>query len=180
LEAARSAPFHSSEVVFLSNCAFVTQVSEITINYTDCDQLSPASNRTAASFVTVPNYNYRLRSSEAGAQFSPPQYAFVSAQGNSSSPQCLVQFDIPFNVPSTVLLYYKLTNFFQNHRRYVQSYDWKQLRGDHRTVNDLKNGNCKPAATVDDKVIYPCGLIANSLFNGVFEPLPAFECCLTP
>ncbi|KAI9466050.1 transcription regulator [Lactarius psammicola] len=148
-----------------------SKVSEITINYTDCDQLSPASNRTAASFVTVPNYNYRLRSSEAGAQYSPPQYAFVSAQSNSSSPQCLVQFDVPFNVPSTVLLYYKLTNFFQNHRRYVQSYDWKQLRGDHRTVNDLKNGNCKPAATVDDKVIYPCGLIANSLFNDTFSNL---------
>ncbi|KAI9446611.1 transcription regulator [Lactarius indigo] len=148
-----------------------SKVTEITINYTDCDQLSPASNREASSFVTVPHYDYRLRSSEAGAQFSPPQYAFVAAQSNTSSPQCLVQFDIPFNVPSTVLLYYKLTNFYQNHRRYVQSYDWKQLRGDHRTVNDLKNGNCKPAATVDDKVIYPCGLIANSLFNDTFSNL---------
>ncbi|KAH9048526.1 transcription regulator [Lactarius hengduanensis] len=148
-----------------------SKVTEITINYTDCDQLSPASNGQASSFVTVPHYNYRLRSSEAGAQFSPPQYAFVAAQNDSSSSQCLVQFDIPFDVPSTVLLYYKLTNFYQNHRRYVQSFDWKQLRGDNRTVDNLKNGNCKPAATVGDKVIYPCGLIANSLFNDTFSNL---------
>jgi hypothetical protein len=150
-----------------------SKVTEITINYTDCDQLSPASNQQDAesNLVPVPSYNYRLRSSESGAQVSPPQYAFISAQDNSSSPQCIVQFDIPFNIPSTVLLYYKLTNFYQNHRRYVQSYDWKQLRGDHRTVNDLKNGNCKPAATVGNQVIYPCGLIANSLFNDTFSNL---------
>ncbi len=158
------------------------KVTEITINYTDCDQLSAASNRQAAegNLVTVPHYNYRLRSSEAGAQFSPPQYAFISAQDNSSSPQCIVQFDIPFNIPSSVLLYYKLTNFFQNHRRYVQSFDSRQLRGDHRTVSNLKNGNCKPAATVGDKIIYPCGLIANSLFNGMSTHCQSLALCLTP
>jgi hypothetical protein len=112
----------------------------------------------------VPNFNYRLRSSESGAEFSPPQYAFI----NATSPQCIVQFDIPFNVSSTILLYYKLTNFFQNHRRYVQSYDPKQLRGDARTFDNLKNGNCKPVATDGDKIVYPCGLIANSIFNGMF------------
>jgi len=119
----------------------------------------------------VPSYNYRLRSSESGAQFSPPQYALIAAPDNTTSPQCIVQFDIPFNVSSTVLLYYKLTNFYQNHRRYVQSYDWKQLKGKHRTSSDLKNGNCKPAAMVSDKIIYPCGLIANSLFNDTFSNL---------
>jgi hypothetical protein len=113
----------------------------------------------------VPNYNYRLRSSESSAQFSPPKYALISS--NTSSPQCIVQFDVPFNISSTVLLYYKLTNFFQNHRRYVQSYDPKQLVGDYRSFNDLKNGNCKPVATDGDKIIYPCGLIANSVFNGM-------------
>ncbi|KAI0295486.1 transcription regulator [Russula brevipes] len=154
------------------------KITEITIDYTGCDQLTPASDRQSAlsNLVTVPHFNYRLRSSESGAQVSPPQYAFIrsntssNASSNASS-QCIVQFDIPFNVSSTILLYYKLTNFFQNHRRYVQSYDPRQLKGDHRTVNDLKNGNCKPAATVGDKVVYPCGLIANSIFNDTFSNL---------
>jgi len=149
------------------------KVTEITIDYTGCDQLNPASSQQDAesSLVTVPNYNYRLRSSESHAQFSPPQYAFISASSNNSSPQCIVHFDIPFNVTPTVLFYYKLTNFFQNHRRYVQSYDPKQLNGEHRTVDNLKNGNCKPVATSGDKVIYPCGLIANSVFNDTFSNL---------
>jgi LEM3 (ligand-effect modulator 3) family / CDC50 family len=91
----------------------------------------------------------------------------VAAADSTSSPQCLIQFDIPFNISPSVLIYYKLTNFYQNHRRYVQSYDSGQLKGKHRTVNDLKNGNCKPLAVSGDQVIYPCGLIANSIFNGV-------------
>ncbi|KAI0005876.1 transcription regulator [Russula compacta] len=149
------------------------KVTEITIDYTDCDQLTPASSPQAAesSLVTVPHYSYRLRSSESSAQYSPPQYAFISASSDTSSPQCIVQFDIPFNVSSTILLYYKLTNFYQNHRRYVSSYDPDQLKGEHRTVNDLKNGNCKPAATNGNQVIYPCGLIANSIFNDTFSNL---------
>jgi len=148
------------------------KVTEITVDYTDCDQLTPASSREAAesNLATVPHFTYRLRSSESGAQFSAPQYAFVSPN-STSSPQCIVQFDIPFNIPSTVLLYYKLTNFYQNHRRYVQSYDPNQLKGKHRTVNDLKNGNCKPLAIDGDQVIYPCGLIANSIFNDTFSNL---------
>ena len=156
---------------FPTHCLSFAKVTEITIDYTGCDQLTPASTRQDAesSLVTVPNYNYRLRSSESDAQFSAPQYAFIAASSNTSSPQCIVQFDIPFNVTPTVLLYYKLTNFFQNHRRYVQSYDAKQLNGDRRTVNDLKNGNCKPVATNGDQVVYPCGLIANSVFNGTHD-----------
>jgi hypothetical protein len=129
----------------------------------------------------VPKYNYRLRSSQSGAQFSPPQYAFINSTSNSTSPQCIVQFDVPFNVSSTVLLYYKLTNFFQNHRRYVQSFDPKQLRGDFRSFSDLKNGNCKPVATVgDSQVIYPCGLIANSIFNGMDCHFRLVDGFLTP
>jgi len=149
------------------------KVTEITINYTGCDQLTPASSRQAAesNLVTVPHYSYRLRSSESGAQFEPPQYAFISASSNTTSPQCIVQFDVPFNITPTVLFYYKLTNFFQNHRRYVQSYDPKQLVGEHRTFDDLKNGNCKPTATDGDKIIFPCGLIANSIFNDTYTNL---------
>ncbi|KAN0124011.1 cell cycle control protein [Russula decolorans] len=154
------------------------KVSEITIDYSACDELTPAANLQAAesNLVRVPKYNYRLRSSQSGAQFSPPQYAFINSTSNSTSPQCIVQFDVPFNVSSTVLLYYKLTNFFQNHRRYVQSFDPKQLRGDFRSFSDLKNGNCKPVATVgDSQVIYPCGLIANSIFNDTFSNLTSLN-----
>ncbi|KAI0057105.1 Lem3/Cdc50 [Artomyces pyxidatus] len=151
-------------------------VTEITLDYSDCDTLTPAANRQAAesSLVTIPHYNYRLRSSESKASYQAPQYAFIqdpTITDVGAKSQCLVQFDIPFDIKPTVLMYYKLTNFFQNHRRYVQSYDPDQLKGEHRTVNDLKNGNCKPVAHTGDLVYYPCGLIANSVFNDTFSNL---------
>jgi len=49
--------------------------------------------------------------------------------------------------------------------------DADQLKGKHRTVDDLQNGNCKPVAVIDNKVVYPCGLIANSMFNDTFSNL---------
>ncbi|KAA1473128.1 cell cycle control protein [Dentipellis sp. KUC8613] len=151
-------------------------VTEITIEYTDCDTLTAQSSREDAqnNLVNVPHSTYRLRSSESKAQFSTPQYAFISNSSNSdvtARSQCLVQFDIPYDLDPTVLFYYKLTNFYQNHRRYVQSYDSDQLKGQHRSIHDLQNGNCKPVATANDRAIYPCGLIANSLFNDTFSNL---------
>ncbi len=43
-------------------------------------------------------------------------------------------------------MYYALTNFYQNHREYVDSRDDNQLRGDIGTVNSIKNpdSNCRP------------------------------------
>lgn len=148
-------------------------VTEMTIEYTDCDTLTPASSLQDAqnNLVNVPNFNYRLRSSESKATFSPPQYAFIPDNTTVNNGSCVVHFDVPFDIDPTVLLYYKLTNFFQNHRRYVQSYDSNQLKGDNRSIHDLQNGNCKPVATTENKVIYPCGLIANSLFNDTFTNL---------
>lgn len=78
-----------------------------------------------------------------------------------------MQFDIPYTLDHTVLLYYKMTNFFQNHRRYVKSIDLNQLKGQYVSPDDLDSGDCKPITSVGDKAIYPCGLIANSVFNGM-------------
>ena len=76
---------------------------------------------------------------------------------------CQLEFTIPDAIGPPVFLYYRLTNFFQNHRRYVKSFDAGQLSGQNNSVL----GNCPPLATNDtnQKTIYPCGLIANSIFN---------------
>lgn len=59
-----------------------------------------------------------------------------------------------------------VSNYYQNHRRYVNSIDTDQLLGAPRTASQVRGGDCKSAATSNDLPIYPCGLIANSLFNG--------------
>lgn len=62
-------------------------------------------------------------------------------------------------------MYYGLSNFYQNHRRYVKSRDDNQLRGN---LNAEPSSDCQPFAYLDgnlSKPILPCGAIANSLFS---------------
>jgi hypothetical protein len=63
-----------------------------------------------------------------------------------------------------VYMYYGLTNFYQNHRRYVKSRDDTQLLGQ---LSQNPSTDCHPFDKDTSNVaIAPCGAIANSLFNG--------------
>lgn len=53
------------------------------------------------------------------------------------------------NINAPVYVYYQLDNFYQNHRRYVKSKDSKQLMGQVRTVDDVKD-NCTPVVQNSD------------------------------
>lgn len=64
-----------------------------------------------------------------------------------------------------VYLYYELANFYQNHRRYVKSRSDKQLAGTFYTESSQLS-DCDPLRTLNGKLLNPCGLIANSVFNG--------------
>lgn len=79
---------------------------------------------------------------------------------------CSLIFEIPDNIGPPVFMYYRLTNFYQNHRRYVQSLNLQQLKGEAVKSEIIKGSPCDPL-TVDPngKPYYPCGLIANSMFN---------------
>lgn len=71
-----------------------------------------------------------------------------------------------------VLFYYKLTNFYQNHRRYAKSYNTDQLFGRAVPASAISSSDCIPITTeiVDgvEKPYYPCGLAPNSVFNDTF------------
>ncbi|KAJ7093117.1 cell cycle control protein [Mycena epipterygia] len=154
-------------------------VSEITLDYTECQNLTPSTNASLPSFSTMPSskFKYNLRSSDSKKSVTPPTWAFLDNTNNQSvtdvsdKKQCILQFDIPADIEPSVLLYYKLTNFFQNHRRYVKSLNSDQLKGKGVSNTTLESGDCKPLATLNGKAIYPCGLIANSIFNDTFTNL---------
>jgi hypothetical protein len=90
---------------------------------------------------------------------------------NSTRSYCTVLFNIPEDLQPTISFFYHLENFYQNHRRYVNSFNAKQLLGDAvdgRTIND---STCDPIAhdpLGTGKIVYPCGLVANSIFNDTF------------
>ncbi|KAK0168106.1 hypothetical protein PV327_001939 [Microctonus hyperodae] len=87
---------------------------------------------------------------------------------NNSTAFCICRenFTLPTNFYGDVYMYYGLTNFYQNHRRYVKSRDDNQLLG--RLTEDVSS-DCDPFAYLEisekKQTIAPCGAIANSLFN---------------
>ncbi|XP_011311300.1 cell cycle control protein 50A [Fopius arisanus] len=79
--------------------------------------------------------------------------------------QCNVDFRLVEDFKADVYMYYGLTNFYQNHRRYVKSRDDNQLLG---RLSDEVSSDCGPFAYSegnDSKPVAPCGAIANSLFS---------------
>jgi len=88
----------------------------------------------------------------------------TDASASAQPCKCDVTFELKEDWPKDVYMYYALTNFYQNHRRYVKSRDEKQLLGD---INKVPDDNCAPYNKIEgsELPVVPCGAIANSLFN---------------
>ena len=101
-------------------------------------------------------------------------------QFNVDTNGCIITFDIEEDMVAPIYVYYQLDNFYQNHRRYVQSRSDAQLRGEANANVD----DCVPMQTIKDATKFdstngvavetpaeynlnPCGLIANSMFNDI-------------
>ncbi|XP_064487843.1 cell cycle control protein 50A-like [Ornithodoros turicata] len=76
---------------------------------------------------------------------------------------CLEPFQLPQDIVAPVHMYYSLTDYYQNFRTYVQSRDDAQLLGKPCHVRY----HCAPYRREPHtrKCYYPCGSIANSIFN---------------
>ncbi|KAE9554122.1 hypothetical protein FO519_002659 [Halicephalobus sp. NKZ332] len=83
---------------------------------------------------------------------------------------CRIGLTVNETFEGDVYFYYGLTNYFQNHRRYLKSRNDKQLMGDLSSTSE-----CDPYDKVNTstgvKPIAPCGAIANSMFNDSFTLL---------
>lgn len=135
-----------------------TNVQDLVINYTDCQ-----AKANAQGFEEIPSkyvhYHFKRPVSVK------PQWKLDESDADTTV--CQVRFQVPNRIRHAIYLYYKLTNFYQNHRKYVESLDVLQLKGDAIDAGDLTT-NCNPLRESGTKAVYPCGLIANSLFNDTF------------
>ncbi|SPO21714.1 related to CDC50 - cell division protein [Ustilago trichophora] len=140
---------------------FAEQVNEFTLDYTQCST-APATPNQAQ--IPASKYDYQLHDKNT-SNFQSPTWSWDSA-----TKTCSLYFSVPSRLESSVFLYYKLTNYYQNHRRYVKSLDSDQLKGNDVAYNTIQGGTCKPVDVDPNtrKIIYPCGLIANSVFNDTF------------
>ncbi|CAG8633796.1 10805_t:CDS:2 [Ambispora gerdemannii] len=144
-------------------------VSEISIDYTYCQEQAPSS-QNFDNAIPLPDDSVEISFSQSNSTIEKAKW--ITYKMNMTLPEgatlevskCEIEFTIPAQLKPGVFLYYRLTNFFQNHRRYVKSFMANQLKGDAVGVAGLQN--CKPLATDSNgTIIYPCGLIANSMFN---------------
>ena len=71
---------------------------------------------------------------------------------------CGVKIIVPQDMEPPIYMYYKLTNYYQNHRRYVRSRDDLQLRGDdpsQNTIDGLETA-CSYHFATNGSIINPC------------------------
>lgn len=115
-------------------------------------------------------------------QAAPPETGINQWKYDTTTKQCSIQFQVPKVMNAPVYIYYRLTNFYQNNRKYVKSFDLKQLNGEALLdvatecdplgkvtlpVDVMENNEIVKSST--GAVYYPCGLIANSLFSDLIE-----------
>ncbi|XP_041972284.1 apyrase-like [Aricia agestis] len=115
---------------------FSDEVKEHVIDYTDCVN---EDNITCAQFIK---------------------------ENNMETCVCQIPFNLTEDFMGDVYFYYGLSNYYQNHRRYVKSRDDNQLLG---RLSLTPSSDCEPFAYAEEdgklKPVAPCGAIANSLFN---------------
>jgi hypothetical protein len=163
--------------IYLGFGAYLTwlayTVRDIRIDYTNC------KNEANNKWGTLDPKYITAHFSQTESTYDPYEAKWMTerlkVQGKGFEGErdfCRIKFNIPEELKPTISFYYNLENFYQNHRRYVNSFNAKQLLGDAvdgRTIND---STCDPIAydpRGSGKIVYPCGLVANSLFNDTFS-----------
>ncbi|KAG0051035.1 hypothetical protein BGZ83_004190 [Gryganskiella cystojenkinii] len=147
------------------------KVSELSFDYTLCETVNTLSDIPDFSWVTSSSF----------PEFPKPQYQgpetfslFPGTNYTYTAHRCDIQFTVPVDLQPPLMMYYKLTNFYQNHRKYTKSLDYKQLGGDASSADAINSR--KGCNVTTDNLVYPCGLIANSMFNDTIDlnlvPLP--------
>jgi len=86
---------------------------------------------------------------------------------------CDVTVTVPDDMHPPILAVYSVDPFFQNYYFYQQSVIFDELRG-KQVPPALRKSVCQDIASrsVDGEPIYPCGLMATSMFNDTVEQPP--------
>lgn len=144
-------------------------VKDITIDYTQCELLANYDYWTE-----IPD-NFTFNFNDDTLKFNKPVWKLEKDESWSDPSEqqvCKIQFQTPIDLNPPLYFFYRLIKFHANHRRYVKSYSEDQINGKAasvRTIRDTVGLNCEPLSVDSQgKKIYPCGLIANSVFNDTY------------
>jgi len=100
---------------------------------------------------------------------------------------CTITVPVPEAMSPPIFVYYQINNFYQNHRRYINSRSSTQLAGEVPSTDAEKKKvreDCSPVVTNEDMgqtvdltgqalvatdIAIPCGLIAKSVFTDKYS-----------
>ncbi|KAG5668613.1 hypothetical protein PVAND_016549 [Polypedilum vanderplanki] len=118
------------------------RIKEIKLSYTNCFNYTEDQNAKPTKCADLVTSRYYI----------------------PNSCRCQYFFTIEKPLKGKVFIYYKLTNFYHNHRAFKSSIAANQFLGDLENVSEgeCKNFHLHPVTNV---TIVPCGAIANSFFN---------------
>lgn len=158
--------------VIVGGCllSVASKVSEITIYYQDCKDKAPQGD----VWEDMPSDHYKMLFTKDKSFDVKPLWNYVPDPDDEDdeSGTCQLRFTTPQDIPKNVYVNYLIENFAANHRRYVLSFDEDQIRGKASSRSELQDKvgiNCKILGhNGKGKLYYPCGLIANSMFNDTF------------
>ncbi|KAH7467066.1 hypothetical protein PRIC1_011102 [Phytophthora ramorum] len=97
---------------------------------------------------------------------------------------CFVHLTLPNDIKSPARVFYELDGYYQNHRRFVSSIIRTQFTDEWRpdsgwsmlecypmktaTSELCSVGVCEPRSAAKQRELFPCGIVANTMFNDIF------------
>ncbi len=149
-----------------------TTVKYLSVDYTNCFKDAPTDAPGPVDKSLIEDaFDGNNSVTATWQRFENISYTYDTYEVSGLT-KCVVNFTTHEQLDAPVLFYYSLENFYQNHRRYVQSFYDSQLLGNAVSTSDVESSLCDPLRLDDNqRAYYPCGLIANSMFNDTFLPL---------
>lgn len=148
-----------------------SSVQDIQIDYTTCYKDAPTGEKQLMDGNLVKSHMKSGKPVQAWWSRRENHTVTFNNAVSVSATQCILEFKLEENLEPPVLFFYHLTNFYQNHRRYVNSFFDKQLKGEVVDKAAVQSSNCVPLQVDAESGLpyWPCGLIANSIFNDTFK-----------
>ena len=155
------------------------KTNEVIIYYQECSSMASTSSYVDIPDQYVESYFYQLKdptSNTLSAQwkYTVDEDAVDTGNSYSENGTCSIRFTTPYVIKHPLFMSYLVKDYYPNHRRYALSFNEDQLEGVATSIDDVHTSTgIKCAELYKDsetgKQIYPCGLIANAMFNDTFS-----------
>lgn len=158
--------------------AISKKTNEVIIYYQECSSMASTTGFDDIPDQYVESYFQQLKDPQADIltaqwKYTVDENAVNTGNSFSENGTCTIRFTTPYVIRKPLYMSYLLKDYYPNHRRYALSFNENQLEGKVTTIDEIHTSTGIKCAEIykdaeTGKQIYPCGLIANAMFNDTF------------